>query len=788
MSNVNPIVYVIDAFKTIQRKAKRNILPKDTGYFASNLRYDTEYGAIAKRLSRALFNPTSLGTSAIPALYRYYKNSTGSAAMIGAYSGTLKIAYDDLGIFSNIKTGLTSNNWTFLTYKDLLYMVNGEDSNLVFGLTSKTSPVENMGVPSSATLPSATISATAGNLGNGNYFYGVAFQFDSYQEGSISPSSVGVNPNGSRITLTIPTSANSRATGRYLYRTKSAASILYRLATVSDNTSLTYADNIADTALDTTIQASIDYDPSASYKFMTLHKERVFLARNKTNKSDIVYSDIRNGTSYPDVFPVNNRLRIAQDDGDEITAQLNDHFGQLIVFKQNSIRIINTQADSPSAWSISDNLSNQGCIASYSAVSLPMGIIYLTRYGEQKKRLMMWTGSGVQLLPQLEGIEDILTAIPNSTLEDVRGHYQNGYYYLAYRDVAAGDLFNNRLLVIDVFTWGISIDKKNIASFAAWSGSNDIGELYTGASDSGKAYREDTALFDLLIRYKSDFDAGTFSQTQSLGVEATPSLGLTTAVANNIGARTWASFSGINDTWGSLSGYNDTWWLGGQWLDKVRDISAKALNTLYWNENKPTDTDVLFYLRLGDSVVACQSAAWNGPYTNTSAALSSLTAAKYIQFLVKLFTKNYADYDKVNVYRSGITDDSYAIKVSANFGNPDEATIEFDWQSGRIDLGDINEAYKRLRKRLRSVKVEYEPASGSTGNLDFQYYLNGSSTQAGSFNASFADFPRTKIYNFPLGMYCDDFIYRLYSNSDNKSLKIKKVIFTVSVEKLTVLK
>ena len=88
MSNVNPIVYVIDALKP-SRKANAIFSP-GYRYFASNLRYDTEYGAIAKRLSRALFNPTSLGTSAIPALYRYYKNSTGSAAMIGAYSGTLK--------------------------------------------------------------------------------------------------------------------------------------------------------------------------------------------------------------------------------------------------------------------------------------------------------------------------------------------------------------------------------------------------------------------------------------------------------------------------------------------------------------------------------------------------------------------------------------------------------------------------------------------------------------------------------------------------------------------------
>lgn len=788
MSNAKPIIYTDDFFKNINRKLRRNKLPKDTLYNAVNLRYDEEYGSLQKRLGRARYNQTSIGTSVIHDQHRYYKNSTGSAALIIGYESAIKIGYDAQGVFSDLKTGISTSLLSFLTYKDLEYIVNGSDANMVFGLTSKTSPVENMGVPS-ITAPSGTVSAVAGNL-LGSVYYAVSQQLDGYQEGNVSPSSAAVNVNGSQCTVTIPTSANSRATGRYLYRTKSSASTLYRLVAISDNTTISYIDNIADTSLDTTITGPINYGVPAAYKLMLLHDERIFLARNRTYKSRIIFSDIRDGTSYPDVFPANNRLDIARDDGDEITAIKEDQFGQFIVFKENSIRLIQTSSGSPDAWGISDPLSNQGCIAPYSAVTTPIGIVYLTRYGQQRKRLVLWNGQNTVLIPELEGVEPILSDIPTTSLGKLKAHYHNGYYYLAYRDTLSGGTYPNKVMVIDIYNgWSVSIDDKNIASFSSWNGGSDLGQLYTGTSDStGFVKREDTETYDFLIRQKSEFDRGSLSNTDTAGTENTPSLTLSSSVNTQIGARTWASMSGTADTWGSLSAYNQLWWLNGEWVDSIQEISADALTSLLWFENKPDDTEVLTYIRTGDSEAAVEAAGWSGPYSTPGGSdISGVTAGKYVQLKAQLFAKNYANYSAVSIYRQGTTDTDYAMKISVSYGSPDETTIEFDMESRRIDLGDVNEAFKRLRKRLRSVRIEYE-AGSATGSFDFSWYFDGATPSAGTFNTSYTTFSEARTYNFPLTNICDrDWFYRIYSNTDTAKLKIQRIIFTVSVEPYRIL-
>ena len=788
MSNPNIIIYLIDYFKTLDRKAKRNLLPRHTGYYGQNLRFGNEYGTLEKRLSRSNYNEVGLGSFSILGLYRYYKNSTGSAALLCVHNGNIKIGYDADGVFSNIKTGVNSTNLhTFLTFKDLCYIYNGVDDGRVFALISKTSPIESMGVPSAATNPSAVISAAVGNLGNGNYYYAISFQFDGYQEGNVNASSVGVNPILSQITLTIPTSANSRCTDRYLYRTKSAASIFYRLATVGNNTALTYVDNIADTSLDTTITAPTDYGVPGVFRYSCLHKERIFLFRKDNDKSLCIYSDIRNNVSYPDVFPANNYFYVSRDDGDEGTGIFSDYLGQLILLKENSVALINTSIESDISWAKDDNISPQGNIAPASLAVLPFGAIWLTRSLEQKRRLVLWNGQVVKFIPELEGLEPVLSSIPETALDEVVGHYQSGNYYLAYRE---SGIYNDNVLVINTLDWSWSVDRKNVACFASWLGGNDTGEIYTGASDNTAIVRrEDSRTSDLFFRYKSDLDEGTFSTTQSLGTEALPSLGLTTAVNTQIGAKTWAQLSNANTTWADYASWNECWFMTGQWYSAIEDISAAALNTIFWNENNPGNAKIVFWVRTAETEAGILTAAWSGPYSTPAGTdISGAPAAKYIQVLAQLFVRDYADYDKVSLYRSGDLTLGYVIKVSSNAGTPAETTIEFDFQSGRIDLGDINEAYKRLRKRIRSVKLEYDSEDTTNGSLTFNYYLNGSTTSAGGVNTSYVDFPRTRIWNFPLGIYCDDFSYELYSNSDNKSLKIKKVIFCVSLEPLSQLK
>jgi hypothetical protein len=182
-------------------------------------------------------------------------------------------------------------------------------------------------------------------------------------------------------------------------------------------------------------------------------------------------------------------------------------------------------------------------------------------------------------------------------------------------------------------------------------------------------------------------------------------------------------------------------------------------------------------VRTGDTVAACGAAAWNGPYaTPTGSDISALTAAKYIQFKCQLYTKVVADSALVYLYRGAAPND-YVVKISAGLGALAESEIEMIWESGFFDFG-----FKRVRKRIRQVRVEFE-RSEATGTMTYSYYRNGSATKT-DVSIAFATYasPGYWVYRFPLSScYAVNWKHRLYNNDDD-ALTIKKITYLFSVE------
>ena len=782
LTDQQKIIYTINEFKSINQKVRQDILPKEIGYSAYDLRYDTEYGSISKRKNRSKYGGMStLGTSQILSVYRYYKNSTSAKKFIVSYTTTLKVGTDSTGAFTNIKTGLTTDlKHDFLTYKDMCYISNGTDANMCYDGTT----VENMGVP----IPTAPTLAVglAGNL-TGTYYYKVTYMIDSYQEGSASSASLVVNPSAQKVTVTIPVSTNTRVTHRKIYRTKAGGSVYYLLTTVTNNTETTYSDDTTDINLDT-IQAPTDYGAPGIYKRISLHKERVILSYNSTNKSRLIFSDIRSGVSHPDVFPVNNFLDIGKDDGDTLLAGIEDNFGQIIAIKQNSIRKIFTDSTDPTGWEIGRIISVQGCCAEWSIVPTPYGVIYLTKYGEGKKRLMLFSGNEVK--PIFPEIETILTAIPENRLDEIVGNYHDGSYLLSYPDTSAGDTFNNRLLIIDLERGTITVDKKNVSSMCSWNSGTDSGELYTGTSDAtGFCYNEDIKDWNIDIKLKSEIDRGTFGNFAESGGSEEAATIVLKSLTTHIGATLVSAATGLVS---SYTGVDDTVMPSGGYTSAVLDLSSKPLKYLYWNETLGVGGDCTFYVRVGATAAACQAASWNGPYTTPSGSdISGIATADYVQFKLNLWktVDNIATYADTYLTRATTIPDDYLIRIFASQVAA-ESAITLDWTSNWIDFSDLGMNFKRTRKRLRGVRISFD-RSVASGSLRFTYYLDGSNTVHETVTITFSGTdPVTGntfasqgfyIHYFPLTAYCKKFKYRLY-NSDAYTLTIKSLEFTISPE------
>ena len=106
--------------------------------------------------------------------------------------------------------------------------------------------------------PTVAVNATAGNL-NGTYYYSVSF-VSPYGETDGSPASSAVSPVSQQVNLTaIQTSTDSSVTARNIYRTPAGAAdpVLSKfVATINDNTTTTYTDNLLDASLGVAVPRS----------------------------------------------------------------------------------------------------------------------------------------------------------------------------------------------------------------------------------------------------------------------------------------------------------------------------------------------------------------------------------------------------------------------------------------------------------------------------------------------------------------------------------------------------
>ena len=784
LRNENEYAVAIENFQTLARKTTQELIMPTVGRDAQNVRFDETYGSITKRKSRAKYaDMATLGTSKVISAYRYYKNSNSTAYQIVAYSTFLKKGDDSAGTFTNIKTALTADlHFTWITFKDRCYGFNGTDNNQVYD----GSNCEDMGVPTPLQPVPAEGSATGIT---GTFKYKVTYLINGYQEGNASPESSSITVTDKKITVTIPISSNSRVTARQLYRTQDSGSIYYFQSLINNNTATTTTDSRTDAQLDTTILAPTDYGAPASYKYGCLHKMRIFVARNTTYKSRFIFSDIRSGIAYPDVFPANNYLDILEDNGEELKFIGEDTFGQLIAMKPSAVVKINTDSDDPVGWSgMNQVISINGCIAPYSIKKTHIGLIYLSRYGEKKKRLLLWNGSSTQ--PIFEELEPILSAIPDTALDDVVAEYHEGMYKMTYYDGLAGISYNNKILLINLLTGAWTIDKKNIACFCVWNGGSDWGELYAGTADTeGLLYREDTQLEDLKITLKSELDLGTYSQCQSGGSETAPTLVMIESqLADDWGATTVSAMTDLISTLDSLDA-NETVAPSCTYTSPVFDVSAKSLSYLYWKEIVGDDGYIRFWVRTGATSALCQAATWQGPYSTASGSdISAVTPARYIQYRVKLYTKDTTKASETYLYR-GSSPNDYVVKITFGYGAIAESAIEILYLSNWLDFGWVNPLFKRLRKRMRSVKIEFEREEQS-GTLTFGYYLDGKETDADRTDKDFdlATYAEKEycIYQFPFTTFCNRFKYRLYNN-DVYSITIKRLTFDFSVEPLLVI-
>ena len=708
-SNPKQVYAIVDLSGGLNSHAKPDIIKDNQCMDVRNMRFNSPYGAVSKRTYAISYGvPVA---SAITSLHRYY-NSSGTQQLIATGSTKIFRGNDAAGTFAEIGDAFTDGaRWQWVNYKDITIGVNGTDIPIKYD--GHTLITANTDAARTASNLVANLCAPFAELNTGSnldasswYQYKIAFYDDTSYTYSTSLS----NP-----ILTGSTVRNIRLTGiplgevgtthRYIYRTAGQATeaalstaTYYMCLDVSDNTTTETNDTVTDTTLETdraptwtTSSAGTNITPPKT-KLVEIHDERIFLGNIASDQSAIMYSDPYN----PDIYPALNIDYIRQDDGDEVTF-LKIFLGTLVIGKTNTIQQYYTKT---STFYASDPFSFIGCPAIYSAISTPMGILYVGRKGVYSFNGQVSTPISDIVTPQAKDVNQL-------QISDTAATYFDNKYFVSYTSEDSGEVINNRVLIYDLIRKTYTLDYRNINCFGNLNSGTDLGTMATGSSDSdGRIYLVGEKSPLLTIKLKSEMDQGTYDDSRTTGEEDSPSLEIAWDITIDEAVGT------INTGYpNAIIDRPDT---DGNWTSPVYQINAGSLDTLYWNEQLGSTGDVTFQMRTGATTpVDGTWSAWSAEFTDPSGAdVSSVTANTYIQFKINLSTSNiiYSPYViKVNNYVFRL-----AYNNAGQTSEKDIATVTGLWQSGWRDFRS-----PRQLKMLDSIRIYYK--TDLEGELTFSY-------------------------------------------------------------------
>jgi hypothetical protein len=201
-----------------------------------------------------------------------------------------------------------------------------------------------------------------------------AHTIGDYWQFTVSACSVAVLTSQQVTLSSIPTAtAGLGVDQRKLYRTTLDGATFYWLATINDNVTTTFVDNIPDTALGALMEE--DHDPLPSgCKFACWWDNRLWVADHDDNI--LYYSDI----DVPEQFDIGSRyIRMRESEANDEITQIVPFKDNLYVFKKNAIYAIQAYANGEYGQFLCNK--DFGCVAPWSMADCNNLLMFLSNRG-----------------------------------------------------------------------------------------------------------------------------------------------------------------------------------------------------------------------------------------------------------------------------------------------------------------------------------------------------------------------------------------------------------------------
>lgn len=398
-----------------------------------NFTYDSR-GGLSIRKGYAPMNISAWGANPIKGGTGYYRTGADREEIVSAGTSIGTRVAEGTAI-ANLKTNLSGNGerFAFHQYLDHLFMANTTDNLMVYDGVNAVYDIGYIIPASNCTLADGG----AGSMGAGKYYYKITYK---YIDGESNQCAADVNITiaaSKQVALSAIPTGSAMVTGRAIYRTTAGGSVYKLLTIINDNTTTTYADNIADAGLGADIDVDNIYTYIRPCKYMVNHKGRMWYAGNPTYPSTIFYSK----SLSPEANPALYFWDIGKGDGDVI-AGLAVNLGALVILKQYSTWVIS--GDTPvgtSADMILENVNPSiGTLSHWTISHAGNDLLFLSpKVGVQRlKRIILSDTESMDT----EALSDKISTTINDDLQQsilsiAHGRAWNNKYYLFVPALAA---------------------------------------------------------------------------------------------------------------------------------------------------------------------------------------------------------------------------------------------------------------------------------------------------------------------------------------------------------------
>ncbi len=570
-----------------------------------------ENGSVGTRGGATKLNTTAIGTFVGDGLY-VRRDDDGAETMIAFAGGTAwQLGTTTFTTISSAQSVFTSGvRVCSAEYEEHRFFGNGYVIPYNYNGTDWT----RHGVYPPTTTSTVATAPTGVGL-TGVYSYKVTYVNTQSVESDVGPVSNTMTAANENIRITsIPVAPQSFGiAARRLYRTESGGSTYKRVITISDNTTTTYDDAVADGSLGAT--APTDKGVPPLYAAIVYHANRLFMV-DFTNPNYLYYTDL----AEPYTVAATNFIKIG-DGTSDIIKGLGVYDNSVVCFCEKSIYMVYMPSTTASEWQVVKSKSAYGSKSPYCLLEYNNKLLFLAVQNDKIAGFAALSGDTVDPSATLLTVSSAGSDLKSDRIEtdvfDFVSTYVRNVSGLVFKNKAyisvtkaSGNTTNNRVYVMDFSISRLNKNQKEAwVPFTGWNAAQFCvygGNLYyISSTATGFVYKYDTSVYSddgsainsyfwtkEFSGFKQDINshkdfrfgnflvdkAGAYYMGISYRVDSDQGQGNETIVDLDPGSTIWGSFLWGGALWGSGSGQE-------QFMVDLGTAAGKRIQFKFSNRN-----------------------------------------------------------------------------------------------------------------------------------------------------------------------------------------------------------